>query len=214
MIEDPLAADPRRRSSRTLCAIVTTLLLAAPASARADEPFDLEVALYAAGGLSIPLGPSDFTDGWEQGWNAGGGIGYRLSPRSEIRTLIFYNRFDLNTTNLTGISGGAYSIVEASADYKLYLTGLQAEDRLALYLVGGVGFGGQTIAETTFPEPLGTTQKFTRTKLAYDLGAGVDFRVLPKTAIFAEAKWVLVRTRHENTTYSPLRAGVRFLIAE
>jgi hypothetical protein len=198
---------------QTACRIAACCLLASAAVARADDPI-FEAALYAAGGLSTPLAPSEFKDGWEQGWNAGGGIGYRLAPRSEIRTLFFYNRFDLDTTDLPGVSGGEYSVVEVSVDYKLYLTGLRSDDLLAAYLVGGAGFGGSTIASATFPDPFGTTDKLTETKLAYDLGGGVDVRVLPRTKIFAEAKWVLVRTRSENTTYLPLRAGVRFVVAK
>ena len=201
-------------SLRTLCSLAALVLAANVASARADESFTVKAAVYAGGGLSIPLGPSDFKDGWEQGWSAGGGIGYRLSPRSEIRTLMFHNRFDLDTAGLSGITGGEYTVLEMSVDYKLYVTGLRSDDLLATYLVVGVGFGGSTNASATFPEPLGSTEKFSEAKLAYDLGGGVDLRALPRTAIFAEAKWDLIRTHDENTTYMPLRAGIRFLIAD
>jgi len=204
----------RRGALPCLCLVVGSVLAAGPTSARSEDTFEVQAAVYAGGGLCLPVSPSDFTDGWDRGWCAGAGIGYRLAPRSEVRTLMFYDRFDLNTESLPGVSGGAYSVLEVSVDYKLYLTGLRSSDRLAAYLVGGLGFGGQTISATTFPPPLGTTQEVNQTKLAYDVGGGVDVRVLPKTALFAEAKWVLVRTQDENTTYVPLRAGVRFLLAE
>ena len=197
----------------TVCGIAALCLLAGAAIAQAEAPFDLEAALYAAGGLSAPLSPEEFKHGWEQGWNAGGGIGYRLAARSEIRTLFFYNRFALNTMGVSSLSGGEYTLLEVAVDYKLYLTGRQ-DDLLAVYLVGGVGFGGVTIAAADFPDPLGSTEKFTRTKPAYDVGAGVDFRVLPRLAVFAEAKCVLVQTQGESSTLLPLRAGVRFLVAQ
>ncbi|MFQ6116069.1 MAG: outer membrane beta-barrel protein [bacterium] len=173
------------------------------------------------GGISVPLGPDEFKDFWNLGFNGNAGIGYFITPQLTIGGNFTFNRFSLDGDKMIedlggaglGISvdGGAISAFEILGVGKYYFSPIGNVTNF--YVLGGVGLGIVKVSEATISAPgipTETVQSDSESKLLVAGGLGVTFPVGATTNIFVEGRFSLISTEGSNTTFLPVRAGIIF----
>ena len=181
--------------------------------------------LYIAGGLALPSGPEDFRDNWNLGLNLGGGIGFSLSSAVSIAFSGEYAFFPIDETEMlkkagasgTGVSvtidGGTLSILTLAGNVKLLL--IPTPGSTAPYFVAGAGFfslsaSDARISASYLGSSSSVTVKFDNESAFYaSVGAGMDIPMNEKTSVFFEGRYSIGFTKGENTSYIPIKAGIR-----
>lgn len=165
-------------------------------------------SVYANSGLSFPTAPSGFTDGYNMGFNFGGGIEYSVLPFSMlcIRGNFDYNKFLLDKEDTgVAIEGGNRSIILISGSARVAppIPMLPIKP----YILGGVGL----FQVSTEDVKIGIIKIEGDSESAFSLlfGAGIDFSPIPLIAFFVEGNYVLGFTEDENTEYFPVKLGLK-----
>ncbi|HXG00393.1 MAG TPA: outer membrane beta-barrel protein [Bacteroidota bacterium] len=175
--------------------------------------------LYLHGGLSFPFQPKEFSDYWKMGFNIGGGLGYSFSPYLALVGHVDYNNFafdedgflkDLGFSGLgIKISGGSASIFTVSGNLKATLT--TTPHSVSPYFIGGIGFFSISISEVTVSGGGVSVRVEGDSESAFcvSFGPGIDISAAETVSILLEGKYVIGFTENENTTYIPLKAGIK-----
>ncbi len=148
------------------------------------------------GGVSIPTG--DFADGNTTGW-MGQVIAGITGPTGVVGGRISgsYIRHSIDDPLIEGNN----RIIGAMGDV-VFSPGL-AEAKLRPYLLGGVGFqNGKADLD-------GVSGEQSETEFAFNFGAGVTIAV-GRIKVFAEGRWLSIRTEGEAVNLIPLTIGLRF----
>ena len=178
--------------------------------------------LYLGGGIAFPTGPQDFTDGWKMGYNAGGGIGFSISPAVSYILSVGYASFPFDVSGINArygipsgatvsVDGGSVSGLDVLGDFKFSLM----PKGVSLYLIAGVGYFNLSMSDATVKvsyqgRSISTTvSSDSKSAFCASGGAGIDVPVNGKIGIFVEGRYFIAFTSGGNTSYVPVRAGVR-----
>ena len=203
--------------------LVLVILLAITATSSAEQK--LKPVVYLGGGIAMPMGPELFKDYWKMGIGFGGGLGFQLNPNMELIASVYYNQFgldddklltDLDAPDDVTIDGAEFKAIEILADFKYMFSSGQGASKLKPFIIGGLGFGNIKFADATVTGddeevelPFGDISE---TKVMFGFGAGLDYMISPKAAIWFQGRFNMISTEGESTTYLPIRAGVKFLL--
>ena len=197
-------------SGRAARAVVVASLVAGTLAAQGLHP-----QFGVGGGLLAPVGDYHSTadgQGFNTAWQAlallsfrlpGLPVGFRVdatyganSANDRLKAELS-SRFGQATDEKTKLAGASVNVTYP----------LSSSARVKPYVIGGVGLYHTTIAVSTSD----STASDAATKLAWNLGAGVDFG-LRGVALFFEARYVNVAavSGFPRTTFLPFTAGIRF----
>lgn len=160
--------------------------------------------LYVHGGAGFPSS-SNFSDAYNTGFNLGVGAGLPITPQFEGVVMGRYDRFGLDAPS--GIDGGAFSSLSATANLKYNVGTTMA--RVMPYGYGGVGLF--RLATSDIDSGPATIDGDSEVNFGLQFGAGLSYKVSPRTNLLIEPNYVLVFNEGENTTFFPVRIGAGFL---
>lgn len=182
--------------------------VAAIAGAQVPSPF----SFYGGGLLSFPNEPTGFKDAYNNGFHGMAAVGYKAAPIAQLVGKVEYHHFGFDTDQLDGVSSGAQSVWMYGADLRIGLN-IPASP-IKPYVLGGLGmarvsfaqFEGTDLALTTamnssLPDP--------QSKLYYNFGGGLEFKLAPMASFFAQLRYVRISTDNEPTSYVPLTVGLK-----
>jgi hypothetical protein len=204
-----------------------TLLVIIAITSMAWSQTDKKTDLYLGAGITFPAGPQEFTDYWKMGFNAGGGIGFSLTPAASLIFTVGYAAFPLNESEIlkkagvpsyvnASIDGGTASALDLAGNIKLSLN--PAPNRVAAYIVAGAGYFSLSFSDVKVSASyMGYSASETLTfdsesAFSTSFGAGIDIPAGETTSIFIEGRYSIAFTKGDNTSYVPLRAGVRIAL--
>ncbi|UCG61052.1 MAG: outer membrane beta-barrel protein [Candidatus Zixiibacteriota bacterium] len=192
---------------KTILTISFVLLFAAVSSAQVSTP----VSLYLGGLMSAPAS-ADFNDDFKWGYHGWAGVGYKMMPSLQVLGKVEYHDFFFDMADLTGLEGG---------DTKVWMYGVDGRYTLNIpmfpikpFILAGGGlarvswdeFEGTSLIASTLneniPEPV--------SKVYFNFGGGLNFKIIPALSFFAEARYVSVATEGGKTSYIPMSIGLRF----
>ncbi|MEE9553797.1 MAG: outer membrane beta-barrel protein [candidate division Zixibacteria bacterium] len=202
--------------------IITVIIMSVMISNVYSQGAERKIAFYANSGISGPLGPQGFKDGWGAGVTFGFAAGYKTTSKLILGIYADFNSFNFRDEKLIndaglqgygiGIEGGKSRITSYGFNARYYLDARKKEARPYLvFNIGGINLTGSDIyvsyAGNTFllAEWVGN-----ETAMAVALGAGLEVYLSPKISLFADAKFSLAYTDEENTKYLPVRIGLSF----
>lgn len=179
-------------------------------------------ALYLGGGIAFPAGPKSFTDSWKMGYNVSGGIGFSISPAASWILSVGYASFPVDVAGITAqagipsgatvsVDGGTVSGLDVSGTFKFSLM----PKGVSPYLVVGAGYFNLSMSDATVKATYQgrsasiTVSSSSKSAFSASGGAGIDVPVSAKISIFVEGRYFIAFHSDENTSYVPLRAGVR-----
>lgn len=197
---------------KALLSIAVLMIFATGASAQVpSSPF----SFYVGGALSVPSSPDAFTETYNTGFHAFGGVGYSVLPAFQVIGKVEYNRFsfDFDNSGQTMLTdGGQQNVWLFGADGK-YSFNLPASP-VKPYAFGGLGmarlstsdFEGTDLALTTaINDGLQSTSEF-----YWNIGAGAEFSLSPMVSLFAQARYINVATEGDALTWIPVSLGLKF----
>jgi opacity protein-like surface antigen len=164
----------KRLCGSIVAGALVAMAIATPA--QAQKPF-----VFFGGGVSIPM--SDYADGVKTGWAAQAGIGIDIGTKglwADIEAGYGSNSHEVgsgNTKLLSGLAVLGYTVSPGAS--------------VSPYLLGGLGFvraKSGALSETNF---------------AYTGGAGLGFRVSPKTLFYVEGRYM-----GGDVQFIPIMAGL------
>ncbi len=196
---------------------LTLLTIIAIASVAWSQP-----ELYLGGGVAFPVGPSTFKDIWKMGYNGTGGIGFTFAPGLSVIFTASYSSFPIDQSGIitkAGIPAGVSVSVDGGTITALDFAGNIKYSFMpkgtSLYVVASAGYFSMSASDITIKVSSGgSSQNFTEkpdaeSAFSTSIGAGVDFPVGAKLGIFVEGRYFIAFTSGGNTSYVPVRAGVR-----
>lgn len=206
---------------RVLIIMAVLLVFAVSASAQSQ----IKPAIYAGGGLSMPVGPDAFKDYWKMGMGFGGGVGLGFTPYLEVIGKFYFNQFafdgdqflsDLGVTGYT-IDGFDFRALEFGADVK-YMFSTAEGAPFKPYGIVGLGMANIKITDVTITGdgetlvlPMGDISE---TKFMLNGGVGFDYMFSPKAGLWVDARYATILTEGDAMSYIPIRAGVKILLGE
>ncbi len=184
---------------RILLTAALILVLAAAVSAQSG----MKLNAFAGGGITIPTG--DAGDIWKMGYGFGGGIGVMVNPMFSVNAKVFYNMLPYDTDAEGVDDATALSII---GDVHFYPPigepGMMAFNP---YLIAGAG-----MTSVDPKNDLGDSE----TKFTFGFGAGFEYTVSPKMAIWVEGKYMIINMDDPMTDvkHIPIRGGLKFFFGQ
>lgn len=170
----------------------------------------MKPAIYLGGGIDMPLSPTEFKDGYKMGFGFGAGVGLEVTPGIEVIGKFFYNTFSLDVPDGAEVDGGDFRSLEFGVNGKYLFMANQPEMKIHPYMLVGLGMSNVKFTEATIGDEV--IPEVSETKLMFEGGAGVEFAVSPKAAIWVDARYASVQTEGDAIAYLPIRAGVKFFL--
>lgn len=190
---------------KIIIASVLTVLLALSASAQVSSP----IKVYVGGGLSFPGTPTEFKDNFKTGWHGMGGVSMSVFPRLSAVGKVMYHTF---SNDLDQVDGGELKVTMFGVDAKADL-GVPTMP-ISPVLFGGIGFANVKQASYTIAG-LGWGEidydLEDQTKFYYNIGGGVEWKVMPGISAFGQGTWVTITTDGDNSSFWCLTAGIKLL---
>ncbi len=176
--------------------------------------------VYLGGGGAIPLDPTEFTDFWELGYNAGAAVGYSFGSGLELIAGIDYSTFSLDGDALLDdlgtfgadidISGGDITMLSLGAGLKF---NIGKGGSFSPYLIGMGGIFTLSISEVTVSsDGLSESAEFEDDETAFGaaFGGGFEMGISSSANLFVESTYRIAFTEDESTKYLPIRIGLVF----
>ena len=186
----------------TLRFFALALILAASAVGQAE----VEIGVYAGGGLTVPTG--DLSDLVKTGYNGSLGLGLNMVPTFETVARFSYNSFKLKED--TGTDGD-YTVSEYGIDVRANLSAPTQGARP--YALIGVG-----LAKIDFPSQLieGLPSEIESayeglkpdTRFFYCFGGGIKVQAAPRLNLFLEGRYTKISAADVNLDYFPITVGL------
>jgi len=204
---------------------------AAAALAGATHPAHAQgLVVVVDAGVVAPAAPPEFSDFWNAGWTAGGGLAVVLSPLWEIATSAHYQRFPADeahqidglllsgpggVSEIASIDGRDARTLSLTTEVRFQLRATDAAIRP--YLSFGAGFFQVSTFDATVVAvspgiPSVSIPGDTDSALAATVGAGARTRLAPGVLAVLECLYTIGFTEQSSTEYLPLRAGLAFEI--
>jgi hypothetical protein len=174
-------------------------------------------------GVSIPLGPDNFTYNWNTGFNLGGMVTSSISPIVRLGIAFDYSRFGLNAANLlvtpfggaeVVLNGGAANIISVSPVFQARFS--RNREKLAAFALVGLGYHHESTGDLTlYNIPSGQFERFYGTShsaVSLSVGIGVDIPVNESTGIILQSQFFNAFTENQATQYAQFRAAMRFTL--
>lgn len=191
---------------KIMIALAVTLIFAAGASAQVSSP----VSVYLGGLLSVPAG-GNFNAGWGWGYHGWAGVGYKMAPGLQVTGKVEYHDFFFDMFDLVGVEGGDTKVWMYGVDGR-YTIGVPAIPIKPFVLAGGGiarvtwdEFEGTSLTAATLNEELPDPVN----KMYFNVGGGLEFRIVPAFGFFAEARYVSVATEGERMSFVPMSLGFK-----
>jgi opacity protein-like surface antigen len=213
--------------NRAVLVSLALVLFSAHANAQEESSFHI----LFNGGYSLPQKPDIFKDVWNNGFNVGGGVGYRFVSWLTVQGLVNYDRFSIDENGVSNLfeeefgvglsgldlgldfQGGQISLLSLTGEVKASF--VADPSKVSPYVVGGGGVGRLSIDDATVAISfLGerleeTLEGESETKAMATVGGGVDIPIGGRIAVFVEGRYHLVFTSEERTDFAGFRGGVR-----
>lgn len=211
---DPAAGVPcvRRWTARFL--FLLGMALAGPA--RAQSVLTPTVAL--SGGISIPLGDSEYADAWNAGYGFAAALFYRIDERWNVGAEVGYYRHRFDSELLESEIQPRFPDVSVGGNdsYVLPVTVFAELNLIAWgttkpYVSAGIGYFHAAVTEASTSGPGSAQVDFPRVEgdsFGARVGVGVRTPLAPGSQLFVDASLHLAF--ETSLTFLPIRAGVRF----
>ncbi len=200
--------------------LVLLIVLAVTANLSAQSHSTMNI--YLNSGVSFPSSPDLFSSGWSNGFNFGAGLGKMVSPAIELGGNFSFHTFSFDEDGLLEslgfgnagssltVDGGSATILTAYGNVKLRFQSAP-DQKVSPYFSGGAGFFRISLGDATISGSGGTisTPGGSESALGIDFGAGIDFQLGPKTALFIDGKYAIGFTEDESVQYFPVIVGIR-----
>lgn len=181
-----------------------------------------KIAFFANSGISGPLGPQGFKDGWGAGITFGLSAGYKTSSKLVLGIYADFNSFDFRDQKLIndaglqgsgiGIDGGKARIASYGFNARYYFAPRKKEAQPYMVLnIGRINLTGSDIYVTyagnrlLLAEWVGNEEA-----MMIALGIGLEIYLSPKISLFADGKYSIAYTDVDDTKYLPVRIGLSF----
>lgn len=191
---------------RVITILSILLVFAVAASAQVPNP----VSLYGGGAVSMPSGDG-FSSGWNTGWHGHLGVGYKMSPLFQVVGKAEFHNFGANLDGLA-LDGGDIKISMFGADGRYQLNMPAAP--IKPFFFGGIGLANWKIDDYTgsslAASVLNAANPGTQSKLYWNIGAGVDFKVGPTASLFVQGRYVNITSDGSSLGFIPITLGLKF----
>jgi opacity protein-like surface antigen len=175
---------------------------------------------YLNTGVSVPSSPELFSRYWNPGPNFGFGLGFQATPAIALRTAFEYSNMPLDDQKLLedfgilpsglNVSGGSANVITAGLDFKANLAPMTANVSPYFVVGGGLFRLSASDARISYQGTSATVQGNSETAFGIGFGAGFDFRLNNRLALFLEGKYSIGFTDVDNTQYFPIKIGLAF----
>jgi opacity protein-like surface antigen len=195
--------------------LLLTITLSSPSQEKVND-------FYISGGLSFPSGPQVFSDYWKMGFNVGGGFGFPLSTSVSLIAIVDYNNFSFDEEGFLkafgfsnyglSITGGSASIFTVNGNIKILLN--TTPNTTSPYIIGGLGFFSLSTSDVTVSGSGGSVNVAGDSESAFNVqfGLGIDIPTSSTMNVFIEGRYGIGFTKEENTSFLPIRIGLRIKI--
>ena len=194
-------------------ALIILIAFGVSASAQVPTPF----SLYAGGAISLPQSPSEFKDGFKNGFSGMLGVGWKLMPNLQAVGKVEMHSFAVDfeqqglATSYPNLSGGSNRVWMFGVDGR-YSLGLPAAP-FKPFALAGIGLA--KIDQTDYSgDPLATSLNSSipnaQSKMSWNIGAGFEFKSTPLFGLFAQVRYVSVATDGGSSNFIPITLGLKF----
>ena len=169
------------------------------------------VSFYGGGALSVPSGPSSFSDSWKTGYHGFVGVGFDVAPKFKVVAKIEHHNFS-SDFGLTNLDGG---------NYKVWMYGPEAHLSLGApmvpiqpFLSGGIGMASVSFDKFTGTDPLvaalnTANSGASSTNFYYSIGGGLQFSIAPNASLFVQARYASISGDGGSTSFMPISIGLK-----
>jgi opacity protein-like surface antigen len=181
--------------------------------------FTFKPEFFITAGPSFPMKDVNFSDGWNAGYNIGGGIGFQLTRLFTLVGSFDYNsfpfdkkRFEKLHQNEILVQGPARRAMTFDARLKFFFP--SEETNLWPYITGGGGFFKQTSDEIIFINALGQEQsgdKLDESVTCAIAGAGLEYKYNEKINAFVECLFLTGFTDENSTQIIQIKFGLKYV---
>ena len=181
------------------------------ATAQAQTP-GLKPKIYIGGGVNSVVNPNDFKDITKSGVTFLGAVGLPFTPGIEVIAKFHYHDLGFASQFVDlGIPDLNMKVTTIGADVKFPFGPGTLPVRPYLFLGGGTfsfsaDSASKTVGSTTYTFP--ATDE---SDIYFNIGAGVDVKLGPAFALFAEAKYTMLKTSGETSALLPIVVGLKVL---
>ena len=193
---------------KVLLTVATLIILSSLALAQAPAP---PVSFYGGGALSVPSGPSSFSDDWKTGYHGFIGVGFDVAPKVKVVAKIENHNFG-SDFGLANIAGG---------NFKVWMFGPEAQLSLGAPMVpiqpfvsGGIGMANVSFDDFTGTDPLvaalnTANSGASSTNFYYSIGGGLQFSIAPNASLFVQARYASISGDGGSTSFMPISIGLK-----
>ena len=192
---------PNHYNRQIIGALAIAIALFTPALSHAQSAPgpSLKPKIYLGGGVAPIASPDSLKDDYKSKFTLFGAVGLELTPGLEARFVVHYNDYDWSN-KLQALQGQdpnqKYTMIGADLKWAL----LPKPSPVRPYFLAGAG--SMTSSNDLVPD---------ESNFYVNGGGGVDVKLGPSFAAFAEMKYVILNTSGEATALLPLIFGIRIL---
>jgi len=193
---------------KVLLTVAVVFIFSSLAMAQVPSP---PVSFYGGGALSLPSGPSGFTDTWKTGYHGFAGVGFNVAPKVKIVGKVEYHTF-ASDFGIANLAGGNYNILMFGPEAHLSLGAPMVP--IKPFLSGGIGMANIKIGDFSGTDPLVASFNTTlagasSTNLFYSIGGGLEFSIGPTAAFFVQARYATITGDGGSTSFMPISVGLK-----
>ena len=192
-----LTVTSKEPHMRNLLAGVIMMIVLVPVSLWAQNG-NSEIVLR--GGIDQPLNPSEFDDGWNLGFGGGAGYVYQLTPIFGLMGAFDFGYFGLDDMGLSGVSGGAISVIYVSGGVRLRPMA-ESDGTAQPVFTAGLGYYRLKVDDLTIAG-FGTFVGGDENALGIHLGGGLEVN-----NFLVEVLYIVGFTEGDKTGHLPIRVG-------
>ncbi len=192
--------------------LIVILLLAGAATAQVSKNFNI----YAGGGITFPTTLSGLNENWKDGYHVMGAIGFNVLPNIQALAKVEFHQLGLDweELNYTDVSGNAFQSLLLGIEGRAGI-GMPAV-QLRPYIIAGFGIAKISYSDIEVPQgvsvpSLPTAGDFfdSKTEFYYNLGMGVDYKIMPMLNVFLQFQSVRISTEDRTSSLFPITVGVK-----
>jgi hypothetical protein len=210
--------EAQGKSMRLIVLLVLYVVLCV-STGLGQEQTHREISVGA--GISIPMGPDNFTYHWNTGFNVGAAVTTSLSPIVSLGIAVDYSKFGLDNTkvfvsplgaNEVFLEGGSANIVSVSPVFKAMFS--RNREKVTGFVLVGLGYHHESTGDLNlydirsgqFAILYGTSHS----AISVSLGLGMDIPISERAGIILQSQFFNAYTENQATQYALFRAAMRF----